>query len=116
MDLRRRQRQRDGDARAAAQAYLYITERAAFSARHFWRDIAIAALAFAYSMWAIAGSGQDIIAKGFVLLLAGIPIYVSVRWWQQRDAAQKSGEPAQNGSATVNGRFKATESKRGVRA
>jgi hypothetical protein len=29
-------------------------------------------LAFAYSIWAIAGSGQEIIAKGFVLLPAGI--------------------------------------------
>jgi APA family basic amino acid/polyamine antiporter len=41
---------------------------------------------YAYSVWAIAGSGQEIIAKGFVLLLAGIPIYVGMRWWQQRDA------------------------------
>jgi APA family basic amino acid/polyamine antiporter len=73
---------------AAAQAYLYITERERFQPRHFLRDIVVAALAFAYSVWAIAGSGQEIIAKGFVLLLAGVPIYVGMRWWQQRDAGR----------------------------
>jgi APA family basic amino acid/polyamine antiporter len=92
---------------AAAQAYLYVTERALFSARHFWRDITIAALAFAYSVWAIAGSGQEIIAKGFVLLLAGIPIYVAMRWWQQRDAAQPAMVlPQRNGSLTTRRRAK----------
>jgi APA family basic amino acid/polyamine antiporter len=73
---------------AAAQAYLFVTEREAFSTRHFLRDMVIAALAFAYSVWAIAGSGQEIIAKGFVLLLAGVPIYVGMKWWQQRGAGR----------------------------
>ena len=44
------------------------------------------ALAFAYSVWAIAGAGQDIVTKGFVLLLAGIPVYIGMRWWQARHA------------------------------
>jgi APA family basic amino acid/polyamine antiporter len=87
---------------AAAQAYLYTTERELFQPRHFLRDVAVAALAFAYSVWAIAGSGQEIIAKGFVLLLAGIPIYVGMRWWQQRDAGPDAVElvpPADDGAA-----------------
>jgi hypothetical protein len=63
-----------------------VTEREAFRPRHFIRDVVIATLAFAYSIWAIAGAGDDIIAKGFMLLLAGVPIYVGMRWWQQRDA------------------------------
>jgi hypothetical protein len=37
-------------------------------------------------VWAITGSGKDVIAKGFVLLLAGIPIYVAMKWWQSRTA------------------------------
>jgi APA family basic amino acid/polyamine antiporter len=69
---------------AAAQALLYLTEPELFDRRHFVRDVAIAALAFGYSVWAITGSGKDIIAKGFVLLLAGIPIYVAMKWWQTR--------------------------------
>jgi APA family basic amino acid/polyamine antiporter len=71
---------------AAAQAYLWVTEPESFSSRSMLRDVAVAALAFAYSVWAITGSGKDIIAKGFVLLLAGIPIYVGMKWWQRRDA------------------------------
>jgi APA family basic amino acid/polyamine antiporter len=36
----------------------------------------IASLAFLYSLWAIGGAGTDVIAWGFLLLLAGLPIYV----------------------------------------
>jgi APA family basic amino acid/polyamine antiporter len=70
---------------AAAQAYLYFTEPAMFEKRLFVRDTIIATLAFAYSVWAITGSGKDIIAKGFVLLLAGIPVYVLVKWRTARE-------------------------------
>jgi basic amino acid/polyamine antiporter, APA family len=69
---------------AAAQAYLYFAEPQAFRVKSMVRDTVIAALAFAYSVWAITGSGKDIIAKGFVLLLAGIPVYVAMKWWQSR--------------------------------
>jgi hypothetical protein len=53
----------------------------------------------------LAGSGQEIIAKGFVLLLAGIPIYIGMRWWQQRDGGRTYVElhPSQsNGEAATN--------------
>ena len=43
---------------AAAQAHLYLTEPELFDRRHFVRDVAIAALAFAYSVWAITGLRQ----------------------------------------------------------
>jgi APA family basic amino acid/polyamine antiporter len=79
---------------AAAQAYLYVTERELFDRKLFARDMVIATLAFAYSVWAITGSGKDIIAKGFVLLLAGIPVYVFVKWWQQRGTSQLTDELA----------------------
>jgi APA family basic amino acid/polyamine antiporter len=38
--------------------------------------ITIAAAAFVYSFWTIAGSGQDVVYYGFLLLLAGLPVYV----------------------------------------
>jgi APA family basic amino acid/polyamine antiporter len=45
----------------------------------------VSALAFAYSMFAIYGAGQDTVFYGFLLMLAGLPIYV---WMQyRRDAA-----------------------------
>ena len=97
---------------AAAQAYLYVTERALFEARPFWRDTIIAAFAFAYSIWAIAYSGKDVIAKGTVLLLAGIPVYVAVKWWQQREAdrmdAALKAPPQPPVVATTDGAVKET--------
>jgi APA family basic amino acid/polyamine antiporter len=35
--------------------------------------------AFAYSLWAIGGAGADVVYWGFLLLLAGLPVYVYVR-------------------------------------
>jgi APA family basic amino acid/polyamine antiporter len=43
---------------AAAQAYLYFTEPELFERKLFMRDTIIAGLAFAYSVWAITGSGR----------------------------------------------------------
>jgi APA family basic amino acid/polyamine antiporter len=78
---------------AAAQAHLLLTERHLFQVKSFLTDLLIAALAFTYSAWAITGSGKDIIAKGFVLLLGGIPVYTFVRWRAARKAqAQPEGE------------------------
>ncbi|HEX6153022.1 MAG TPA: hypothetical protein VFZ19_05805, partial [Solirubrobacterales bacterium] len=77
---------------AAAQAQLYFTEREIFERGRFAHDTIIAGLAFAYSVWAITGSGKDIIAKGFVLLLAGIPVYVLMKWWQAKQAEKEAAE------------------------
>jgi basic amino acid/polyamine antiporter, APA family len=39
-------------------------------------SIIISVLAFAFAFWAIAGSGQEIVYWGFLLLMAGVPFYV----------------------------------------
>jgi basic amino acid/polyamine antiporter, APA family len=39
---------------------------------------AIAFLAFAYSMFAIGGAGADVVYSGFLLLMAGLPVYALV--------------------------------------
>ena len=67
---------------AAAQAQLFFSDRDSFSGRSFAKDMTIATLAFAYSVWAIWGSGIEVIAKGFMLLLFGIPVYVFMKWRQ----------------------------------
>jgi basic amino acid/polyamine antiporter, APA family len=79
---------------AAAQVYLYFTEPERFERRLFVRDCLVATLAFVYSVWAITGSGKDIIAKGFVLLLAGIPVYVGTKGWQTWQARRLAPETA----------------------
>ncbi len=46
-------------------------------------------LGFAYSLWAIAGAGDRIVYWGFLLLMAGLPIYVWLQWKQRLVAAEK---------------------------
>lgn len=43
------------------------------------------ALAFVFSMWAIIGSGAEIVFWGFIILMAGIPLYV----WRQKENFEK---------------------------
>ena len=61
---------------------IFYRDRRLFSGAKFARDTVIASLAFAYSAWAIWGAGQEVVAKGFMLLLAGIPVYVWLKWRQ----------------------------------
>jgi APA family basic amino acid/polyamine antiporter len=65
---------------AAAEVVLFFREREVFSWAKLTRDTIVASLAFAYSVWAIWGSGEEWLAKGFMLLLFGIPVYVWMKW------------------------------------
>jgi APA family basic amino acid/polyamine antiporter len=69
---------------AAAQIYLFFEDRDAFSGVHLIRYTIVATLALAYSTWAIWGAGADAVRKGFILLLAGIPIFLWARWDHRR--------------------------------
>lgn len=42
--------------------------------------LTLAVIAFAYSMWAVLGSGQEAVYWGFIAILCGIPFYV----WMKR--------------------------------
>lgn len=79
---------------AAAEVVLFFRERELFSWAKLARDSVIAAIAFAYSVWAIWGSGQEWLAKGFMLLLAGIPVFVWLKW-RQSETAQPAIEPSE---------------------
>ena len=87
---------------AAAELYLLFQERALFSGKRLARDAIVSGLAFAYSAWAIWGAGEKTIAWGFMLLLAGIPVYVWLKWRQsgRRSPATTIETPASaNGSS-----------------
>lgn len=60
---------------ALATLVLVRRETGEFSASRVGSSVVIALLAFAYSTWAIAGTGQDAVFLGFLLLLAGGPFY-----------------------------------------
>ena len=66
---------------------LMFREPERFSGRRLAVDATVAILAFAYSFWMIYGAGQEYIAQGFLLLMAGIPVYVYLKWRQSKDAA-----------------------------
>ena len=62
----------------------------------FWKKegiskIIIATMAFIYSVWAVVGSGQEIVYWGFVALLCGIPFYV---WMRRNRGDGKNQEPS----------------------
>jgi APA family basic amino acid/polyamine antiporter len=54
------------------------------------RAAVIAALAFLFSLWAIAGSGKDAVFWGFLLLCAGVPVYV---WIRRKSVASNVSAP-----------------------
>jgi len=43
-------------------------------------ELIVASLAFIFSLLAIIGAGEEIVFLGFVLMLAGIPLYVYIIW------------------------------------
>jgi APA family basic amino acid/polyamine antiporter len=42
--------------------------------------ILLTAAAFIYSLWAIGGAGQEVVYWGFILLMAGVPVYTWIQW------------------------------------
>jgi len=80
---------------AAAEMYLFVSERERFSGPNLARDLVIAVLAFAYAIYAIVGAGTDVIAKGFILLMLGVPVYVYLKW---REQSSQVGASATSGT------------------
>ena len=56
-----------------------------FTGRKLLRDTVVVALGFGYAVWAMYATGSESIAKGYILLMLGIPIYLYLRWRPQRD-------------------------------
>ncbi len=91
---------------AAAEVMLFITDRERFSMPRLAKDTTIAALAFAYSVWTIAGSGYQVVFRGFMLLMAGIPVYVYMKWRNAQPMREVTMPPAPLGAPV------ATETRR----
>jgi APA family basic amino acid/polyamine antiporter len=72
---------------AMAELVLLLRDPERLRGRRLAATTAVAGLAFAYSLWAIFGAGRDIVFWGFLLLLAGIPIYVWLVWSRARRGA-----------------------------
>jgi APA family basic amino acid/polyamine antiporter len=44
-----------------------------------WLRIVVVVVGFVFSMWAIVGSGETIVYWGFILLMAGVPLYALMK-------------------------------------
>ncbi len=66
-----------------AELMIFILRRDQAEGEHVRRASVIAVLAFIFSIITIIGAGAQTVLYGFVLLLAGIPVYV----WLKRASA-----------------------------
>ena len=57
-------------------SYVVVSIREQGYSRQTIIRLMIAIVAFVFSIWAIAGSGTEIVYWGFILLMAGLPVYV----------------------------------------
>lgn len=71
-----------------AELVIFIRERERFSGERLLGASAIAVLALAYSLWAVVGSGVEIILWGSLLFLAGVPVYL----YQVRKGVSRAGK------------------------
>ncbi len=67
---------------AMAELMIFIKQREKFNGQKLFGSSVIAVFAFLYSILAIIGSGKETVYWGFVLLMAGIPVYVWIKWKQ----------------------------------
>jgi len=65
---------------ALAELMIYFTTGRTIAKKGLAPIAALAVVGFLYSAWAIYGAGQEIVFYGFLLLMAGIPVYVWLRW------------------------------------
>ena len=65
---------------ALAEFMIFVTTGRTMAGRGIGAVVALAVLGFAYSAWAIYGAGQEVVFYGFLLLIAGVPVYAWLKW------------------------------------
>ena len=68
---------------AASYALILIEKK--LHTKSWIKTFLLSALGFTYSLWAIYGSGSDTVFYGLILLLIGIPVYVYMKWFQNKE-------------------------------
>ncbi len=61
-------------------AYIIILIERKIHTNSIAKTFVLGLLGFSYSVWAIYGSGADVVFYGFLLLLLGIPFYAFMQW------------------------------------
>ncbi len=60
---------------------IMLMRKGQFSRRDFAAPLVFSSVGFAYSVWALYGSGAEVVMWGIVLLMLGLPVYV----WQLKE-------------------------------
>jgi APA family basic amino acid/polyamine antiporter len=68
-----------------AAAYIIITINRKIFIQNKFKILMLGLLGFAYSMWAIYGSGSDPVFYGFILLLLSVPFYILMKYNQSKN-------------------------------
>ena len=68
-----------------AELMIFMKNKKDFDLKFLIKSSIISILAFIYSLWAVMGSGQETVYWGFILILAGFPVYVWFKWWQSKE-------------------------------
>ncbi len=68
-----------------AAAYVIVVIEKKLHFNNILKTFLLGSLGFAYSLWAIYGSGSDTVFYGFLLLLLGIPFFVLMKYNQNKD-------------------------------
>uniref|UniRef100_UPI0040482F7A amino acid permease n=1 Tax=Polaribacter sp. TaxID=1920175 RepID=UPI0040482F7A len=63
-----------------SSAYIIILIERKIHLNSMLKTFVLGLLGFLYSVWAIYGSGPDVVFYGFLLLLLGIPFYALMQW------------------------------------
>ena len=61
-------------------SYIMVIIEKKLHLNKFFKSFILGSLGFAYSLWAIYGSGPDVVFYGFLLLLLAIPFYTLMQW------------------------------------
>ncbi len=61
-------------------AYIIVLIERKIHLNSILKTFVLGLLGFSYSVWAIYGSGADVVFYGFLLLLLGIPFYALMQW------------------------------------
>lgn len=69
---------------AVAEIMIRIKRKESLADRSLIGIAGLGMLGFIYSVWAIYGSGAEVVFFGFLLLLAGVPVHVLIRWRQSK--------------------------------
>lgn len=81
---------------AMAELVLFVRDRARFEGERLRAAAVIAGAAFLYSLWAIYGTGEKVVFWGFLLLMAGVPVYVWLAW--SRGGEERGGRVGETGT------------------